>query len=374
MGIYRIACLSLLLLGSIGCQSVPRIETTTLAAYPADYPFGRHGSLDHPNGFDGRPGDADHPDGGRGGNGYAGGDGGRGGDAFGSGDAGDGGIGGHIDSDGVAGRGGDGGNAPRGHAGDGGDGGNAYPEGTGGNGGNGGHGRYAGDGGDGGNARIAGMPGQAGTDGTLLGMHDGEAGKPGKSRVNAAQAALDFLALQFNVEKTLRNNLAVAADIESSQSNDEADCLPVDIRFIGRGKSGVTFRGQSLPAFDHTTLVDVEYVLNPLFIIQNQRVTVEVESAEPGQRTVLALRWGTLNDPAVGFVTLKDAKSIDGQPGRYLLKLESQASVPNDPAEGLTHFVLRSTLKDATFDEIRIVPTTVDHADKDQVVILNSDK
>lgn len=217
------------------------------------------------------------------------------------------------------------------------------------------------------------MPGQAGTDGTLLGMHDGQAGKPGKSRVNAAQAALDFLALQFNVEKTLRDNLAVAADNESSQSNDEADCLAVDFRFIGRGNAGVAFRGQPLPVFDDTTLADVEYVLNPQFVVWNEPVTVEVESTEPGQRTVLAMRWGTLDDPAVGFVTLKDAKPIDGQPGRYLLQLESNGPVTERHFGELPRFVLRTTL-DVTLDELRISTGRSTKAEIDQVLGLISEE
>jgi len=185
---------------------------------------------------------------------------------------------------------------------------------------------------------------------------------------------MDFLTLQLKVERQFRANRATAASEENASIDVEEDCLPIDIRFIGSGNSGISFRGQTLPDFDDTTLAEIEYVLNPKFTVQKERITIEVVSTEPGQRTVLAMRWGKLDDPAIGFVTLKDAQPIEGEAGRYLLKLESQEPVADRMTGELVHFVIRTTIREMPFDRIRVVANSASETEGNQVVGLLSDR
>lgn len=375
----------------VGCVSTPRDEglaPQTLAAYPFDYPFGKNGSADHPDGYDGRPGDADDPDGGDGGDGFAGGNGGRGGDAFGdgdggdggkghtgghggrggdafgTGDGGDGGSGGHGNPGTPGGHGGDGGDSSLGRGGDGGNGGNVHLDGVGGDGGHGGRGRAGGDGGHGGNTEARGTPGKPGKAGwgdAILGLRNGENGRPGEALRGPAPSLVDLLALQIATEIKLREMQRIVAGYETrgqqnSQDdlNVESDVIPLDIRITGRGSSHWKFRDKPMPRLDDTAMAEFEYAIHPRF---QGPVIVEIQTSAPGPRGVVAARWGSMDTPGGAFVTLRDAEPMAGQPRTLILRLVETDENDLRRSGRLPRFMIRRSLG-LRIDQIRIVPAS----------------
>lgn len=173
-------------------------------------------------------------------------------------------------------------------------------------------------------------------------------------------AQIHFDMLEALVAHRLEESRRVVHDLQSDAHSSEMgasdqDVFLVDFRLHGRGQGPITFFGDPIPDSLESAMVEVEFAVNPRIANAHDPIAMTIDCVAPGADTVVAARWGTLDDASTRFVTLDDAQLVSEQEQRYQLALATHQPAPDASGDPL-HMVLRVSL-DARFEHPRIATT-----------------